>query len=468
MNKKEIKKLIENGESEILELKPSLSQTKEVIETVSALSNKSGGKILIGISRSGRILGLQIGDDTIERLTNKIMSNTEPKVYPKISVEDFDGKKIIIIGVKEAVDKPVLAFGRPFKRVGKSTLRISKNEYERMILENKKFYWDEQICEGASLEDINEEKVKWFISEARKQRGLKLPETLLKKDLLMKLMLSKNKKLTNTSLLLFSKEPMFLQSEVKCIRFSGNKTVKPYIDFQSLTGNVFDLIDRAEDFILRNIRKSIWLVPGQVQREEKYDYPPDAVREAITNAIVHRDYESPSKVQIRVFDDYVEIWNPGRLPNGWTVEKLKQKHESIPRNPLLFKQLFWVKYVEDVGGGTNDMINECRQWGIPEPEFEETGTSFVVTFKRSIITEELMDKSGLNERQKKAIYYMKEHEKITSKEYRELFNVVKDTANRDLNDLLNKELIKRKGSGPKICYTLTTVRYSPIPSDDDF
>jgi len=107
------------------------------------------------------------------------------------------------------------------------------------------------------------------------------------------------------------------------IRFSGNEPVKPYIDFQTLEGDIFDLVNRAEDFVLRNIRKSIWLVPGQVQREEKHEYPPDAIREAIVNAVVHRDYESPSKVQVRVFGDYIEVWNPGKLPEGWIVEKLK-------------------------------------------------------------------------------------------------------------------------------------------------
>ena len=232
-----------------------------------------------------------------------------------------------------------------------------------------------------------------------------------------------------------------------------------------MEGSVFDLVDRAEDFVLRNIKKAIWLVPGQVQREEKYEYPPDAIREAITNAVVHRDYESPSKVQVRVFDDYIEIWNPGKLPEGWTVEKLKWKHESIPKNPLLFKQLFWIKYVEDVGGGITDMINECKEWGIPEPEFEATGTSIIVAFRKSVITEELMDKLGLNERQRKAINYLREHNKITSKEYRELSGVVKDTANRDLNDLLDKNLIKKEGSGSQTHYVLSTVRYRPIPSD---
>ena len=264
----------------------------------------------------------------------------------------------------------------------------------------------------------------------------------------MKLKLLKDKKLTNACVLLFSKEPKFLQSEVKCIRFSGNDPVKPYIDFQTLEGNIFDLIDKSEDFVLRNIKKAIWLIPGQVQREEKYEYPPDAIREAITNAIVHRDYESPSKVQIRIFNNRIEIWSPGLLPNGITIEDLKREHRSVPRNPLLFKQLFLVGYVEDVGGGTLDMIRQCKEWNIPEPEFKYIGGAFVVIFRLPPSLEEL-EKLGLNERQIKAINYVVEKGFITNKEYQNLNNTTKRTATRDLTDLVERGIFAVVGKGKR-------------------
>jgi len=446
-------------ESETLELKKSVGEWKEIIETISALSNTRGGEIYVGINNSGEVNGVEIGKNTIEDLTNKIKENTDPKIFPHITRKVIDDKSIIIIEVKESFDHLVLAFGRPYKRVGKSTLRMSKDEYESLILEKHKdkLRFDSQICNEASFENIDENKVRWFLKEARKHRGLNLSEDVSVKETLSRLKLLTNEKLTNTAFLLFFKEPVFLQSEVKCIRFSGNEPVKPYIDFQTIEGTIFDLIDKAEDFVLRNIKKSIWLVPGKVQREEKYEYPPDAIREAIVNAVVHRDYESTAKVQIRVFDDYIEIWNPGRLPAGWTVERLKQKHESIPKNPLLFKQLFWVKYVEDVGGGTTDMIQGCREWGIPEPEFGDTGTAIVVTFSKSILTIKTLKELGLNQRQIDSIEFIKQHGRITTREYCNLYNVVRDTSNRDLTELLEKGLIERKGSGPQTFYILSNM-----------
>lgn len=461
-----IKELIKKGESENIEFKKSLQLKDEIGETASAFSNTKGGTIIVGFDEDkDEIVGVEIDKNTLEELANYIKQHTDSPIFPSVRIENVEDKKIIVIEVPESQEKPVLFKGRAYKRVGKSSHKISSAEIRKLVVESKKIYWDEQVCEDATLNDIDEEKFRWFLREARIKRGLKISEDSDIKEALIKLKLLKNGKLTNAAVLLFSKEPLFLQSEVKCIRFSGNKPVKPYIDFQTLKGDVLNMIDMAVNFVLRNIKKAIWLVPGQVQREEKYEYPPNAIREAIMNAVVHRDYETTSKVQVRVFDDYIEIWNPGRLPAGWSVENLKQKHESIPKNPLLFKQLFWINYVEDVGGGIMDMINNCNEWGIPEPEFEDTGTSIVVTFRKSFITDELMSNLNLNERQKKAINYLKERNKITNKEYRELFNVVKDTANRDLVDLMGKKLIKREGSGPQTYYVLSAVRYSPIPSD---
>ena len=153
----DLKKLISKAESEIIEFKKSTGEWKEIIETISAFSNTEGGKIVIGVSKSGKLFGVDIGKDTIEHLTNQISQNTDPKVHPRITLEKIKGRTIIIIEVKESSDHLVLAFGRPFKRVGKSTIRMSKDEYEKLILEKHKdkLRLDNQICKEASLKDID-------------------------------------------------------------------------------------------------------------------------------------------------------------------------------------------------------------------------------------------------------------------------------------------------------------------------
>ena len=447
---------------------------------------------MIGVSNEGKAIGVDIGRNTFEELANYIKRNTDPAIFPSVRVFDVEeavqqsqigrkrkesralnpkrskifsaksncgtaseGKKIIVIEVKESTEKPVFFKNHAYKRVGKTKQRIFSSELRKLAKESgAKVYWDELVWGEANFEDIAEEKVRWFLKEAIKQRGLNLSEDSPIKEVLTKLKLLRNGKLANAALLLFFKEPTFLQSEVKCIRFSGNAPVKPYIDFQTIEGNAFDLVDKAEDFVLRNIRKSIRLVPGKVQREEKYEYPPDAIREAVVNAVAHRDYESPSKVQVRIFDNRIEIWSPGMLPEGITIEDLRREHVSVPRNPLLFKQLFWVKYVEDVGGGTLDMIKQCREWGIPEPMFEHITGAFVVTFRLPPALEDL-ERLGLNERQIKAMDYVVKKGSISNKEYTSLNNISRKTATIDLTQLVTKGLLIRVGEGKReIRYTL--------------
>src|SRR3989337_3426706 len=190
----DLKKLISNTESETIEFKESTGEWKEIIETISAFSNTKGGKIVIGVSKSYKLPGVDIGKDTIENLTNQISQNTDPKIHPSITIEKIKGKFIIIVEIKESSDHLVLAFGRPYKRVGRSTVRMSKDEYERLILEKhkEKLYFDSQICKEAKLKDINKERLLWFVKEARLHRGLKV---------------LKERRLTNTAILLFGVNP---------------------------------------------------------------------------------------------------------------------------------------------------------------------------------------------------------------------------------------------------------------------
>ena len=454
--KKKLFNIIEKGESQELEFKESL-RLDEIGENVSAFSNTNKGLILVGVSDSGEIKGVQIGKKTVEGLANYIKQHTDNPIYPKIKAETADGKNIIVIDVDEHNEKPVFFRGKAYGKVGKSVHKLSASEIRKLAKKSTKSYWDEQICEEASLQDINKEKVRWFLRKAKAERRFDVePETPVK-EALERLELMKKGRLTNAGILLFGKEPQkfFLQAETRCARFKGTEPVKPFIDMKVFSGNIIEQADDALNFVLEHVPMAAWLAPGKVAREEKYAYPSDAVREAIVNAICHRDYESPSNVQVRVFDDRVEIWNPGQLPTGWTVEKLKQKHESVPKNPLIADQFFLIKLIEKWGTGTNEMIRECLDWGLPDPIFEFTGTSLVVTLRGRVLTEEL-DKLGLNKRQKDIITYLEKHKEITRPEYQKTFNISERTANRELSKLVDLGIILKKGLGVRTYYALAS------------
>jgi len=232
-----------------------------------------------------------------------------------------------------------------------------------MILEKhkEKLYFYSQICEGATIEDVDEEKIKWFLRKVKEERNLDIKPTISPKEALKKLNLLVDNKLTKTAILIFGESPQkfFIQSEVRCARFKGIKAVKPFIDMKVIGGSVYEQIDQTEKFVLFNIKKYAWIEPGKIERQERWEFPPDAIREAITNAIAHRDYNSSANVHISIYDDRVEIWNPGRLPQPLTPDDLKREHKSIPINPSLANLLFLTKYIERWGTGTNDIAKLC-------------------------------------------------------------------------------------------------------------
>ena len=164
-------------------------------------------------------------------------------------------------------------------------------------------------------------------------------------------------------------------------------------------------------------------------------------------------------VQVIVYADRVEVWNPGELPPGLTPELLRQPHGPIPRNPLLAEPLFRVKLVEKAGTGTTDMIADCREAGLPEPDFEQHGPHFVTTLWRDWLTGDAMGKLGLNERQKLAIAYIKTHRRISNPEYQQLTKATKKTATRDLVALAKSAIVKQVGTrGPGVHYVLARSR----------
>ncbi|MFO7992029.1 MAG: helix-turn-helix domain-containing protein [Thermoplasmata archaeon] len=451
-----VEKLIRKGESSTVEFKESLKLRNMILEAVSSLSNSTGGVILVGITDSGKISGVDVGENTLERLANRIKQNTDPQVYPEIITKKIDEKEIVVIRVKESQEKPVFYKDKAYKRVGKSTHKLNSSEIRNLAkTSGKKTYWDEQICEEATLDDIDKEKVKNFLKKAKRERNFRVDYDSID-EALKKLDLLEDNNLTNACILMFAEEPQrfFLQSETKCGRFKGT-TTKEFIDMAEFSEPVHEQVDSAEKFVMKNIRKAAWIEPGKVERQEKWEYPLDAVREAITNAIVHRDYQTTSKTQVRIFDDRIEIWNPGRLPEGWSVETLKQKHESKPFNPLLAKIFFLGGYIEEWGRGTVDMIEDTIEHGLPEPEFEDTGTAIVVTFRKKI-TDKFLKEKGLNERQIEAVKYLKENERIKREKYSNLFDIGATTAYKELDEMIEKGIINRRGKGRGTYYVLRT------------
>ncbi len=449
-------KIVEEKESQILEFKKSLAERDEILETISAFANTGGGNICIGIEENKdgtikNIVGIKIKGKEVENLTNEIKQNTDPIIFPSVKVEKIKDKDILVISVQENPIKPVFAKGKVYQRVGRSNQKLSTLEIRELARKSTGYNFTESICKECKLEDIDESKIKKFIERAKEERNFNV-EYKSKKDFLNKMHLLDDNCLKYSAILLFGKEPQryVLQSEVRCGRFKGIKPLE-FEDMEVIKGALIEQVEEVMKFVKRNLKVEATFGEG-IERKERWEYPLLAIKEGIINAVCHRDYALSSNVQVRIFDDRLEIWSPGQLVKGITVEKLKGKHESVPRNKPIANAFFMVKFVEQWGTGTNKMIRECSDYGLPDPDFEETGTSFIVVFRKYKLTEEILRE--LNERQRKAIEYIKERNKITSKEYCLIAKVVKDTAHRDIMDLLRKKIIKKEGRGKTVFYVL--------------
>jgi predicted HTH transcriptional regulator len=196
-------------------------------------------------------------------------------------------------------------------------------------------------------------------------------------------LISDDGRVTNAALLLFAKDPQkwFVSSTVKCVQFYGTKMQKPLASQQIYGGSVFEVVDQAVSFVMSHIDARVGERTASAQVDVAYELPVQAVTETIVNAVVHRDYLSTGSVQVMLFKDRLEVWNPGRLPKGMTVEKLNGEHASLPVNPLLANPVYLAGYIEQVGTGTNDVIDRCVELGLRKPEFRQD-EDFMVTLWR--------------------------------------------------------------------------------------
>jgi predicted HTH transcriptional regulator len=244
--------------------------------------------------------------------------------------------------------------------------------------------FDATFCRNATLDDLDEEKITRFLGLARRGRNFPLPENTPPHEVLTHLNLLDKERPTNASILLFGKKPQrfLITSEVKCAHFHGFEVEKPIPSYQVYKGTVFDLVDQAKDFVLSKIDLWVGTRAESTAVPTKYEIPQEVVAEAIVNAVVHRDYTSKASVQVMLFKDRLEVWNPGTLPPTLTLEKLRGPRASLPHNPLIAEPMYLTKYIERMGTGIRDMIHRCNKAGLPEPEIRLDGGFWVLTIRR--------------------------------------------------------------------------------------
>jgi len=427
-------------ESETVELKRSTSEMKEAIIAIVAILNKhQKGELYFGVNNDGTVVGQVIGESTIRDISKAISDHIEPKIYPKINKLSLERKTCIHIEFS-GHDILYYAYGQVYMRVGDENKRLSAKEIENIILKKhkEKLRWDTAICEKATLSDISSTKVESFVKKA----GLTYDSL---ENALKKLQLYQDKKLLNTALMLFGKKPQsfFPNAKLRCAVFGTTDTAYP-IDMKDFEGDIFYLIEKAEDYILQNIH-----IGMKVEGLRRIDIPEidkEAFREAIINAFCHRDYYEYDSVNIAVFKDRVEIRSPGLLYGALTIEKIRTGMVSERRNELIAELFHRVHLIEKWGRGIRLILSKE-----PTTEFKEVGTHFIVVFHRKEkgttprVTPQVTPQVVLTELETKIINEIVKNKKISRSQLAEQLGISQDTIKEYIEKLKKKKMIRRRG-----------------------
>jgi len=312
---------------------------------------------------------------------------------------------------------------------------------ELMLIGNKPII--EYIIEGlkiAGIDEIDEDTIRKFVGMAKERLSISsddAPEKMLEN-----LELIRNGKLTNAGVLLFGKNPQkyFLNAISRVGRFKNSVEI---VDTVEIKGNLFEQVEELVDAIKKHL--NVRYLIEDVERKDVWDYPLSAIREACINALIHRDYMDSPEIQIKIYDESIWFWNPGGLPEGITIDELKREHPSKPRNKLIAMVFYYAGLIEKWGTGTKRMVELCRNQGLPEPQFREEFNGFSVVFYKDLYNEEHLRDMGLNERQIRAVLYVKDKGRITNKVYQEICGVSERTASRDLSSLVSKGILEQIG-----------------------
>jgi ATP-dependent DNA helicase RecG len=455
MNIDQLRQLVNKGESDHLEFKISTSQLKSGFETVCAFLNLKGGFVIFGVKNNGELIGQNVSDNTKQELANEIRK-IEPNVFIDIHYLHLNNEKqIIVLEVPEGKHVPYTYDGRSFERTTSTTSRMTQHRLEQMIIQRNYLNhdWEEHLTDEFIIDDLDHQEIMNTIKEGINKNRIS-PEAIdySVEQILDNFKLIKDGRLTNAAVVLFAKNPekIFSRCEIKMARFRGRTKVEGFIDNQWERGNAFQLITLAHHFANRHLPIAGYFVPGKLQRIDEPAVPQLALREALINAICHKDYNLRSTTSLAIYDDRLELWNPGGLLPEINIEQLKGPHNSYPRNELIADVFYKRGWIEKWGTGTTRMIEYCRANNTPEPEFTDSSNGFSVTFsfKEAMNTGVSSEPTiNLTLRQMEIVAVLKNAEELSLKEIKEQLPVslAESTIRENLNHLKTKGIVTTRG-----------------------
>jgi len=454
---------IQKGESKTLEFKRALPKNENIAKTVIAFSNTSGGKLIIGVNNNREIIGINDNElfDIQDDVASVIADNCSPGIMPEIYSVNIVGKLLLVIKVVRGNLKPYFLKNHgkadgTYIRIGATNRLADLDTIAELERQKRHISFDEEICYDVTFDQLD-------ISPLLQQfKNINKP---LNEDKLrnLKLIKAENGKSypTNALMILLGKFP---HCTVKCARFKGT-TMDVFIDKKEYGGDIFSILENTQSFVLNHINLKAEI--EGLYRKETYEIPVVALREILTNALIHRDYVNQGRdVKVGVYDDIVNVVSPGSLPNNITIEDIFNGRSEVRNRVIahIFKDLGLIEQWES---GINRIINACKEQGLPTPKIEEKNDFFDVEIIRPrTITdhrpEETVGKpsenrripSDCNEQEREILEYVFENGSIKSKQVGEILNIKESRTRELLRVMVEKKFIEKHGQGRSTFYTI--------------
>ena len=445
-----LKRIIAEGENTEIELKQSFHSVQEIAKIISAFANTQGGLLILGVDDKGKIEGIKENPDAIQQRISNSNATIHPSPIINVEVHTIDKKKVIVIAVHKA-DSTVFhtVEGVIYVRIESTIQKLEGQSILEFLRNRQILLFEESIEATAKIEDLDTTKVSEYLKERNQPDYLSthsLKDFLASKKLVS---FQPDLKIKSVAILFFAKDPQqfYSYAQIKLVRFDGNQPIK-VLAYEDAKGNLPQMIEHAMNFVRRFTPKE-FVITG-AKRTEIPALPEEAVREAIINAVAHRDYFNKNEIQLSIFDNRLEITNPGGLPEGMTKELLGTL--SIQRNPVVYQMLKDYDYMEGIGSGISKILRAMKEKNLKEPAFLISKEFFRIVFEMG--AGKTIEKFAFSNRQVKAMEYAKSHKKINSKEYAKINKVSIPTAVKYLKELEKKKMLKKIGKYRGAYYTI--------------